>query len=64
MASIQTIRERTWLNLNSDIAQAAGMSLQQLQQFAGGAYHPSDPQIRILARLMKFTETDIACLTK
>ena len=50
MVILKTLRDRTWLFLNSDIAAAAGMSLAQLQQFGAGAFTPAPAQIEQLAR--------------
>jgi hypothetical protein len=58
--SLKKIRDRAWLSLSPQTAAAAGITLAELQQFCAGAYWPSDQQIRILARLLKFESEEIA----
>ena len=58
-ASLKKIRDRAWHSISPETAAAAGMSLAELQQFAAGAYTPSDEQIRTLARLLKFESEEI-----
>jgi hypothetical protein len=45
-------RKRAWEYLNPCVAAAAFMSLEQLQQFVGGTYYPSDDQTTRLAQRM------------
>lgn len=49
----QQTRKRAWEYLNPCVAGVASMSLEQLQQFVAGTFHPSDDQIARLARRMQ-----------
>lgn len=49
----QQTRKRAWEYINPCVAAVASMSLEQLQQFVGGTFHPSDDQITRLARRMQ-----------
>jgi hypothetical protein len=48
----QRTRDRAWMYLDEGVAAVAPMSLAQVQQFVGGTDHPTDDQIRRLARRM------------
>jgi hypothetical protein len=50
--NIKPIRDRAWLYLNPGVAACAGMTLQELQQFIAGSFHPSEDQLAALARRM------------
>jgi hypothetical protein len=45
-------RERAWLFLTPEVTAGARLTLVHLQQFAAGAFHPDEAQLRSLARLM------------
>ena len=45
------LRDRVWLSLSPQTANAAGMTLAQLQQFTLGGYSPTQVQLNALARL-------------
>ena len=49
--TIRKLRDRTWLSLSLQTANAAGMTLAQLQQFTLGGYSPTQVQLNALARL-------------
>jgi hypothetical protein len=46
------VRARTWCYLEPCVAAVAGMTIFELQRFISGGYHPTDDQIRRLARRM------------
>jgi hypothetical protein len=48
---VKKLRDRAWHSLSPATSDAAGMTLADLQQFAGGSFHPSPEQLRVLARL-------------
>jgi hypothetical protein len=54
--SIKEVRKRAWHFLDPDTAGSAGMTLAQLQQFVAGTFHPSQEQLRRLARRMSVPE--------
>jgi hypothetical protein len=43
--SVRQVRDRTWMYLTPNVAAAADMSLQDLQQFCVGAFTPAPEQI-------------------
>jgi hypothetical protein len=51
---IKAVRARAWLNLSAGVAQTAGLSLAELQQFAIGAFTPPAAQLTVLARALGF----------
>lgn len=51
-ASERTLRARAWHYITPDVANAAGISLAELQRFVAGTFHPSDDQLERLARRM------------
>ena len=53
---IKGLRDRLAIYLSPDIARAAGMSLDELQQFCAGHFMPHPESLQRLARLMKFEE--------
>jgi hypothetical protein len=54
---IKLIRQKTFLYLEPNIAAAAGMRLEQMQQFIGRTFAPSELQLRRLATLMRIEIT-------
>ena len=44
------LRDRVWLSLGPQTANAAGMRMDQLQQFTLGGYSPTPEQLAALAR--------------
>lgn len=50
------VRKRSFLYLSAEVASCADMSLEQLQQFAAGAYRPFDAQLVALAARMDFIQ--------
>lgn len=48
--SLKQLRDRAWHSLSPQTAAAADMTFQQLQQFAGGNFHPTPEQLEALAR--------------
>jgi|RhiMetStandDraft_4_1073278.scaffolds.fasta_scaffold7120843_1 hypothetical protein len=50
MPNIKAIRDRLSHALSPQTAEAAGMSLAELQQFVAGSFHPIPEQIERLAR--------------
>ncbi|MGM4959830.1 hypothetical protein [Bradyrhizobium sp. 604_D8_N2_3] len=55
-AEIRRIRNRSVHFLSEEVAQYAGMTLDQLKQLSIGHYTPSDDQLRQLARRMRLDE--------
>ena len=49
-ADIKRLRDRTWLALDQNTANAMGCSVPQLQQWLVGAYRPTAEQLQSLAR--------------
>ena len=49
---IRTIRARAYHYLSHDVAAAADMSLEQLQQFVAGNFFPDEDQLQRLANRM------------
>ena len=47
---VKKLRDRTWHSLSPQTAAAADLTFQQLQQFAGGSFHPTPEQLEALAR--------------
>jgi hypothetical protein len=47
---VKTVRDRAWTSLSPQTAAAAGMTLADLQQFAGGNFYPSSEQLEALSR--------------
>ena len=52
MISAKKVRDRAWHYISPDVAAAAGMTFQQMQQFIAGTFTPTDTQLRDLARRM------------
>lgn len=57
MSQSRTLREKVkrqaFHYLEPSVGGVASMSLEQLQRFCGGTFHPSDDQIICLARRMR-----------
>jgi hypothetical protein len=57
MSQTRSLREKTkrqvFHYLEPSVGTVASMSLEQLQQFAAGTFHPTDDQITRLARRMR-----------
>lgn len=54
--NIRFIRKMAYHYLSHTTAQAADMSLQQLQQFIAGSFQPTEAQLAALARRMGIEE--------
>jgi hypothetical protein len=52
----EQVRDRSWQYLTPDVASAAGLTLQQLQQFLLGGFSPSPEQVQKLARRVRVTQ--------
>ena len=53
---IKAIRHLVWHCLSPHTAEFAGLTLSQLQQFAAGAFTPSEEQLRALARYLRIEQ--------
>jgi hypothetical protein len=53
---IKAIRHLVWHCLSPHTAEFAGMTLAQLQQFAAGAFTPSEAQLNSLARYLRIEQ--------
>jgi hypothetical protein len=56
MPDSKIIRRRAWHFLSPEVAAAAGLQLDQLQQFVAGRFHPTDEQVMRLAERMRLTD--------
>ena len=50
--NIKKLRARAWHSLSPQTAAAAGLTVEQMQQFVSGSYQPTSEQLEQLARRM------------
>ena len=55
-SKIKAIRHLVWHCLSPHTAEAAGLTLSQLQQFAASGFTPSEAQLNALARYLRIEQ--------